>query len=61
MIYIFYHSKMNSGIGNLKKVKIMVDFITVQGITGLRKTHLKKKIDSFKKDYWEQMILKYTE
>lgn len=52
---------MNSGIGNLKKVKIMVDFITVQGITGLRKTHLKKKIDSFKKDYWEQMILKYTE
>nr|DAE13557.1 MAG TPA: hypothetical protein [Siphoviridae sp. ctVif31] len=27
----------------------MVDFITVQWLTGLRKTHLKKKIDSFKK------------
>lgn len=35
---------MNSGIGNLKKVKIMVDFITVQGITRPRKTHLKKKL-----------------
>jgi hypothetical protein len=28
----------------LKKVKIMLDFITVQGLTGLRKTHLKKKM-----------------
>nr|DAU34624.1 MAG TPA: hypothetical protein [Caudoviricetes sp.] len=27
MIYIFYHSKTDSGIGNLKKVKIMLDRI----------------------------------
>nr|DAI92322.1 MAG TPA: hypothetical protein [Bacteriophage sp.] len=26
MIHIFYHFKMNSEIGNLKKVKIMLDF-----------------------------------
>lgn len=45
---------MNSGIGNLKKVKITVDFITVQGLTGLRKTHLKEKIDSFKKIIWNK-------
>nr|DAQ91231.1 MAG TPA: hypothetical protein [Caudoviricetes sp.] len=25
MISVFYHSKTDSGIGNLKKVKIMVD------------------------------------
>jgi len=33
MIYIFYHSNMNSGIGNLKKVKIMLDRIVATHYT----------------------------
>nr|DAP72418.1 MAG TPA: hypothetical protein [Caudoviricetes sp.] len=30
MISVFYHSKTNSGIGNFKKVKIMLDLVATK-------------------------------